>query len=310
MKRLVYIMAWGVVKGISLLPLRLLYIFSDVVAWLMHTVVRYRRGVVKRNLRSSFPDRTPREISRISREFYRFLSDYFVETVKLASLSDEEIKERLVVENIEAVNSSVKGGRSVSLFLGHYCNWEWVSSLPLHIDPSAVCGQIYHPLESSVADRVFLKLRSRYGAVSITMEDTLRTVAGWYRFGKPSVVGYIADQVPGYGSIHRWVDFLNHDTPVFTGAERISRMVHADCFYVHLSRLKRGVYSLRFIPIAEDAASVAPFTVTDAFFHHLEEQIESAPPYWLWSHRRWKRTREGFEARYGAEEAARRLSHL
>lgn len=295
---------------ISLLPLRVLYVFADVLSWFMRCVVRYRRKVIISNLSSSFPDKGPGEVRCIAKDFYRFLADYFVETVKLASMSKTQMLRRLEVENVEVVNRSVLNGRSVSLFLGHYCNWEWVSSLPLHIAPEAICGQIYHPLESSVADRIFLRLRSRFGAVSIKMDDTLRMVAGWYRKGRPSVVGYIADQVPGYGSIHRWVDFMNHDTPVFTGAERLSRMVHADCYYVHLTRPRRGKYVLRFVPICPDAALYPKFSVTDEFFSQLQSQIRFRPQFWLWSHRRWKRTRKRFVEIYGVEEAARRLTRL
>ncbi|MCM1290592.1 MAG: lysophospholipid acyltransferase family protein [Prevotella sp.] len=310
MKTLGSWLCWGMIKAVSWIPLSLLYVVSDVVAFLMHTVVRYRRGVVRRNLESSFPHKSEEEISKITRKFYRFLSDYFVETLKLASMSESEMRRRLQVEGIDSVNAAVDEGKSVSLFLGHYCNWEWVSSLPLHIDSKAVCGQIYHPLESSVADAVFLRLRSQFGAVSVKMDDTLKTVSGWYRNGKPSVVGYISDQVPGYGSVHRWVQFLNHDTPVFTGAERISRMVHAQCYYVHLSRPRRGMYKLRFVPLAADASREEKFVVTDKFFGELERQIDAVPEYWLWSHRRWKRTRERFLEIYGEEEAAKRLSRL
>lgn len=304
-----YHVVYAIVIAISLIPLRALYLVSDVVAWLMHSVVRYRRKVVRQNLISSFPDKTLAEIGRIEKVYYRWLSDYFAETLKMATMSRSNIMRRLEVENIDVVNECVGRGQTVSLFLGHYCNWEWVSSLPLHIDSCAVCGQIYHPLESSVGDRVFLRLRGRFGAHNIKMDDTLKTVAGWYRKGVPSVTGYIADQVPGYGSIHYFTDFLHHDTPVFTGAERISRLVHAACFYVHLSRPSRGRYVLRFEKIADDASREAKFAVTESYFRHLESQIQSAPGYWLWSHRRWKRTRERFNALYGAE-ADSRLSRL
>lgn len=314
MKRLLHFLGVnvvkGVVKGVSCLPFPVIYVLSDGVAFLMHSVVKYRRKVVRDNLLSSFPEKNAKEIEEITKGYYRFLSDYFFETVKMASFSPAKMRRHLTVEGIEPLNESVRRGQSVSLFLGHYCNWEWVSSLPLHIDSSAICGQIYHPLESPVMDDVFLWLRSRFGARSIPMADTLQTISKWYRKGQPSVIGYISDQVPGYGSIHRWVDFLRHDTPVYSGAEKISRILHADCYYVHLSRPKRGYYHLKFLRMSPEASREEKFYLTDRFFSELESQIRDTPQYWLWSHRRWKRTREKFVALYGVEEAAKRLTRL
>ena len=305
-----YHLVYTLLKCVSLLPLWALYIFSDFLAWLAGDVVRYRRRVVTENLRSSFPDRSEAEIRSISRGFYRFLADYFVETVKLISISEEEMRRRLVFENAGEIESLLKEGKSVSVFLGHYCNWEWISSLPLHLDKECIAAQIYHPLENRTMDRVFLRLRSRFGAHSIPMASTLRTLLEWRREGKPSVVGYIADQAPGYDGIHLFIDFLHHhDTPVFTGAERISRMLGAPAYYCHVERPKRGHYSCRFVKIADDASKLDTFELTRRYFRMLETQIETKPDYWLWSHRRWKRGREGFMAYHGAD-AERQLRRL
>lgn len=294
--------------GLSLLPLRCLYIISDIVAWVMHHVVRYRLGVVKTNLTASFPDKSTRETDAIAGKFYRFLTDYFVETVKLTSMGKSEMMRRMRFEGIEPVAEALKAGRSVSLYLGHYCNWEWVSSLPVYFPESAGCGQIYHPLENPAADRLFLKIRSRFGAVSIRLHETLKVLTSWHRGGIASVTGYIADQVPGFNGIHCWVDFLNHDTPVYSGPERISRMLHAEAYYIDMFRPRRGYYVGKFVKITDDASKCEKFSITREYFRLLEESIRRAPEFWLWSHRRWKRTREQFIKEY--PDAADRLTRL
>lgn len=288
----------------------MLYVFSDFLAWLAGDVVKYRRKVVTGNLRSSFPEKSEGEIKAITRGFYRFLADYFVETVKLLSIPADEMRKRIVFENAGEIEQLLKEGKNVSVFLGHYCNWEWISSLPLHIDKGCIAAQIYHPLENKIMDRVFLRLRGRFGAHSIPMASTLRTLLEWRREGKTSVVGYIADQAPGYDGIHLFLDFLHHhDTPVFTGAERISRMFGAAAYYCHVERPKRGYYSCRFVKLADDASKLKTFELTSRYFSMLEAQIEEKPEFWLWSHRRWKRGREGFMAYHGAE-AERQLRRL
>lgn len=293
---------------LSLLHLRILYIFSDILAWLMHSVARYRRKVVDANLRSSFPEKDDREIRAVTRRFYRFLTDYFMETVKLTTMSRRQMERRMRFEGIEEADHAMAAGHDVALYLGHYCNWEWVSSLPLHFRSGAIGGQIYHPLENKASDRLFLRIRSRWGAVSIRLHETLKVITRWRREGAVSMVGYIADQVPGYNGIHCWVDFLNHDTPVYSGPERIARMQHAKAYYLDISRPKRGFYTARFVKMTDDASGCDKFFLTKEYFRLLEESIRRAPQYWLWSHRRWKRTRAAFMDRFpDAEERLRRL---
>lgn len=302
-------MLYYLVYLLSLLPFRFLYMFSDVLAWLAHSVVKYRRQVVRNNLTSSFPEKDIKEIKLIEKQFYKFLCDYFFETLKLASMTENKMQKRLKVENIEEINEAVRRGQSVSIYLGHYCNWEWVSSLPLHIDSKAKCAQIYHPLENKTFDKLFYKLRTRFKANNIAMADIMQTLIRWKREGVPSVTGYIADQAPGL-NIHLFTDFLNHDTGVYTGPERISKFLGAKAVYGHITRPRRGYYTLRFIPICEDAKKEAVFETSKEYFRLLEDNIREAPQFWLWSHRRWKRPRSLFYEYHGKEKADEMLKHL
>ncbi|MDE6338974.1 MAG: lysophospholipid acyltransferase family protein [Muribaculaceae bacterium] len=301
-------MLFHIIRLISFLPFRVLYALSDLLAWLAYDVVKYRRKVVADNLRSSFQEKSEEELRKISRRFYRFLCDYIVETVKLASMNEKTMRKRLRVENIEEINEAVRNGQSVTLYLGHYCNWEWISSLPLHIDKCAQCAQVYHPLQNRAFDRLLFKLRTRFRANNIPMADIMQTLIRWKREGVPSVTGYIADQSPSL-NVHLFVDFLNHDTPVFTGPERISKFLGAKAVYAHISRPKRGYYVLRFIPVSENAKKEEVFATSRKYFRLLEENIKEHPQYWLWSHRRWKRTREQFY-QYHGEHAEEMLTHL
>lgn len=301
-------MMYSLVRIIALLPFRLLYLFSDLLAWLACDVVRYRRKVVRDNLSFSFPEKSAKELRHIEKGFYRFLGDYFVETLKLSAMSPKEMSRRLKVEGIEQINEAVERGQSVSLYLGHYCNWEWISSLPLHISGKAEAVQIYHPLENKTFDRLFARLRTRFGANNIPMSDIMQRLIEWKRKGVPTVTGYIADQAPGL-NIHLFLDFLNHDTGVYTGAERISKFLGAQAYYGHITRPRRGYYVLRLIKISDNVKREEMFSTTREYFRLLEANIKEAPQYWLWSHRRWKRSRALFDSFHGPR-AAEMLTHL
>lgn len=300
----------GLFGAVGSLPLGVLYAVSGCVAFLAGSVLGYRRKVIRGNLESSFPEKSRKELRRIEKEFYRFLSDYFVETLRLGRMSEKEIRRRMRFEGEDEVNRLLDSGQNVSLYLGHYGNWEWLSSIPLHITDKAETGQIYHPLENRASDEAFLRIRGHFGATSIKMKDTLPTLLRWRKEGKPSITGYIADQVPLFNGVHYFADFLNHDTPVFTGPERLSRMLHAAVFYCDITRVRRGEYLCRYVKMTDDAATLPQFELTRKYYELLEANIRRQPPYWLWSHRRWKRTRQDFYNYFGEEEARKLLSHL
>ena len=306
MKNLTYYLSFALWFIISLLPLWVFYRLSDGLYYLVYHVVRYRRRVVYANLRSSFPEKSEAEIERIAKDFYSFFCDYIVETLKLFSMGEKNIRKRMQFEGLNQVKEDFANGRSVSVYLGHYCNWEWISSLGLHLDEQ--CGQIYHPLENATLDRLFLYMRGRFKAQSIKMDDTFLTILKWKKEGRKNIVGYIADQVPGYNNIHYWADFLHHDTPVFTGAERISKIMDTAVYYIDVERPRRGYYVARFIKIADSLNEHPVFFATEQYFRLLEKNIQRAPQYWLWSHKRWKRTREEFNRMFTEEERKKRLS--
>ena len=298
MNYFLYYILLGVWCMFSLLPLRIHYIISDFLFWLLYKVIGYRRRVVWKNLSASFPEKSQAELKDIECGFYHFLCDYFVETVKMMTISKKEIKKRMVFKGIEDLDEVIESGQSIALYLGHYCNWEWVTSMPLWVTPKVQCGQIYHPLENKYFDKLLLRSRQRLDALCISMQDTLREVVRYKREGQPIMIGYISDQAPNWVNIHHWVDFLNQDTPVFTGTERIVKKMNHAVFYVDMRRIKRGYYEAEFKLMTREPKELEDFKLTDMYFDMLEKSIRRAPEFWLWSHNRWKRTRKEFNERF------------
>ena len=179
MKSSLYYLIFAFWYIISLLPLRLLYIFSDLLYFPLYYCIRYRRQVVRKNLLSSFPEKSLNEILYIEKKFYSYFCDYLMETVKLFSMSKKQMQKRMHFEGIEQITEAFQAGHSCSMYLGHYCNWEWISSLPMHLGNSGISAQIYHPLENKAFVQLFLYMRGRFGATSIQMDDTFRTILGW-----------------------------------------------------------------------------------------------------------------------------------
>ena len=299
--RLLYYVIYALWFLLSLLPLRIHYMLSDVVYLLIYRLLHYRIKVVRKNISESFPEKSADEQLAIERGFYHWFCDYLVESVKLLTMSEKQMRRRMVFKGTDIVNQVVEEGQSCAVYLGHYCNWEWVTSLPLWVTPKAQCGQIYHVLENKEFDRLFLKLRQRMGAVCIPMAETLRRLIQYRQEGRPVIIGYIGDQVPFWNNIHHWCDFLNHDTPVLTGTERLARQTGHAAFYLDMRRVRRGYYEAEFKLISRNPKQLEEYALTDRYFQLLEESIRRAPEYYLWSHNRWKRTREEYNLRYDKE---------
>ncbi|MBR1484330.1 MAG: lysophospholipid acyltransferase family protein [Prevotella sp.] len=298
MKNILFHLLYALWRLLALLPLRVHYLLSDVLFVFIFYILHYRRRTTWVNLVTSFPEKSQEELLQIERRFYHWFCDYLAETVKLVDMSPEQLRRRMVFKGTDVVDQCVRDGQSCAVYLGHYCNWEWITSLPLWVCPEAQCGQIYHPLESAVFDRLFLHVRQRFGAVCIATADILRRTVEFKRQGRATVIGYIADQVPHWNNIHHWCQFLNHDTPVMTGTERIARKQQQALFYLDVERKSRGYYEATFRLITRKADELAEFEATDTYYQLLEESIRRQPELWLWTHNRWKRTRQKFDLHY------------
>ena len=299
-KNILYYILYGVAYLLSMLPFRLLYGLSDCICFLMYRIVKYRRRVVWKNLKASFPEKSDAELHHIECDFYHWLCDYIVETLKLLSISNKSLLKRIDFQGVEELENCYDSGQNCAAILGHYCNWEWLSATSLafkrHTD--AVTGLIYHPLYNDAFDRLFIAIRSAHGGDCIPKKDVLRHLVKCKQEEKHYLFGYISDQAPRWMNIHLWIKFLNQDTSVFTGGERIMRKANDAVFYAEMSRPRRGYYTCTFRKITDNIQSLPENEVTTRFFQLLEETIQRHPAFYLWTHNRWKRTKEEFDRVY------------
>ena len=276
---------FGLLNALARLPLGILYLFADLITPVLYHLIKYRRKVVRTNLTASFPDKSLKEIKKIEKEFYRYLGDQIVETLKTLHISDKELKKRVKVINYEAVNNALGNQRNAVLLMGHYCNWEWAQEITRYFLPQSFMASIYHPLNDKFWNDVFIKLRSRWNAHIVPMKSAPRVLLN--KQNMPWVCGFIADAYTWHKNENNWVEFLNHKTWFIYGSEEIGTKVGADFFYLEMKRLKRGRYEIIFHSLKPEDSSL-PFPYSREFWKEFEKTILKAPAYWLWSHKRWK----------------------
>lgn len=295
---------YNVVKGLlwvlSLLPFPVLYVISDFLCLFVSRF--YRTKVVRSNLKSAFPEKTEEELRHIEKKFYHQFCDNFVEVIKMLSMSKQDIMRRMTFSGLEEAKKRHEAGQKLNfLYLSHFGNWEWIASIAYHMEPWCGSAQVYHHIYNKVMDKFFYELRAQYGGKNIEMKETYRRILQMSRENRNYLIGFISDQQPKWSSIHHFVPFLNHDTAVFTGAEHIARKLDAFAMYGRMSRPRRGYYNLEIIPMEDHPATLPENVLTDRYFQLLEEDVRLHPEMWLWTHKRWSRTKEEWLRRNGGE---------
>jgi len=235
---------------------------------------------------NSFPEKSEKERILIEKKFYRHLCDTFIETLYFDRISEKEAKKRVNFLNPELNNQYLDKGRSVVGYLGHYNNWEWLSNWPLYTNHRFYA--IYKKLRSKAFGRFYYNLRSRLGAVPLERADTFRQLMEDTQKGIPSFTAFIADQTPRINDIQYWTTFLNQDTAVVVGLEKIAKKLNAVVLAAHPKKIRRGYYEVEYFLVTENPKETAKFEITEKCTRILENIIREKPEYWLWSHKRWK----------------------
>lgn len=286
MKRAGYYLFVALSYSITLLPMRVLLLLSDLLCPVMYHIIRYRRKVVEKNLRNAFPEKSPEERKRIEKRFYSHLTDMFFETLKAMHLTPEQMKRRFFVPDTSLTDRFFSEGRDVVALSSHYNNWEWFSSMQLSTKHRAIT--IYKPLKNKDFDRFMLRLRSRFGVCITPMSHIIRDLVKCRSEKILTLSGFIGDQTPPRDDISYWTTFLNQDTGFYRGAEKVAVKYDMAVIFIHIVKKKRGFYELEYRLISEHPGEEEPNAITARYAAMLEEVIKDKPEYWLWSHRRWK----------------------
>lgn len=279
----------GLLKGLSKLPFRVIYILSDFLSLLLQYVVRYRRKTIYNNLRLSFPEKSDKEIRRIIRAFYVHFCDISLETAKAWSMSKEDFAHRISVKGVEKINALAGEGKSVVLLGMHYNNWEWgayTQSVMKHI-----YLVVYNPVRRNpVFENYLMDIRAKYGATFIPFNKSARTLVSFHKMGKPVCLALAGDQRPPRIT-EWWTTFMNQEACFNAGPEKIAKKTNQPVYFYSMRKVKRGHYEVEFVPLIENPAEFSHEEILLTYVRTMEKQIRETPEHYLWSHKRWKQKR-------------------
>lgn len=286
MQLLVYILVYPILWMISILPMRLLYIFSDLVFILVYQIIGYRKKTVRYNLDLVFPDKSSEEKDIITKKFYHHLCDIILESVKSLSISEAELKRRFKPTNIEEIKKLEKEGQSVVLMMAHYASWEWIFILQRYTSHKG--NAIYKKLENKYFDALVKRIRAKYNTYLITNKEAIPMLVRAKEEKELTINGFISDQTPKHNKAHHWNEFMGIKVPIHTGAEMLAKKLDMPVVFCKVRKVKRGFYEATFATLAMNPKEYADYEITDVFMKLVEEQIHEAPEYYLWTHKRWK----------------------
>lgn len=274
---------------VGILPYRVLYMLSDFLRFLLQRVIGYRREVVEDNLKKTFPDKSPEELKKIENLSYKNLSDMLIEGIRAFTISKKQAAKRLFVKNPEIFEPFRKQEQGVIMVLGHYADWEWaVLSAPLYLRFKNLIT-FYKPLKNPYIDDYIQKNRTRTGMKLISIAATAATFIKYKK--DPAIYILVADQSPSNPNKAHWVPFLKRDTAFLHGPEDYAKKYNLPVVFADIQRVKRGYYEAELFVLTTEPENLPEGEITRLYANKLEEVIYKKPEDWLWSHKRWKHTR-------------------
>ena len=274
---------------LSIHPYWLLYLKSDCYYFLIYRLLHYRRKVVRQNLLNSFPEKDVKEIKSIERRFYHNLCDLFVEAPKMMRMGAHGYQSRITFTNLELVQQLYEQGRNVFYALPHSGNWEWFGKMIPQLSSHKSLA-VYKMVKNPTFELLMLYLRTCNCELEMMESKTVMRRMVELRDSKNAVL-MMADQTsPGLPQDY-WTEFLHQDTCWFTGIERLAKKLDYTIVFVDMRRTSRGRYEVSFELIVDNPKEMKDGEIMERYVRSVERFIQSNPDNWLWSHRRWKHSR-------------------
>ena len=287
MQFLAYILLYPVFWFISVLPMRILFMISDVIYVIIYYVIGYRKKIVRHNLKLCFPEKSDKELFDLEKKSYQHFIDVFMELIKSFTITEKEMSKRLSITNPELLDSYYDQNKSVIFLSGHYANWEWVSFIverSLKYNMSVVYKQLSNPY----FDKIIKKTRIKFGVKFVPTKEFYPEILTNLKNNKIQAYGFLADQNPRWEKIKYWGNFMGVEVPIIVGPETIARKLDLPVFYFQTERIKRGVYQSTFILLEEEPKKAPLYQLTNKYMGELEKQIRKAPEFYFWTHRRFR----------------------
>lgn len=289
MDRLVFIFYRALGAVIRALPIETGFRLGRMLGRGAYSVAGPYRRLALHNLRIAFGrEKSPDELRRLAREHFGNLGANLFASLKLPTLSRDEIEARVKVEGLEHMDEQLvlKGG--FVFVISHLGNWEMFAQLTPIIFKCKV-GTIYQALGNAHIDADVRRDRARLGLALFERKEGFNAAAKYMREG--GSVGVLVDQHAGDAGL--WCPFFSRLASTTTLAATLA--LRADAWLIPAAVYTDGIARWRCVLLPQmKPHGQSPLTVTKRINEMLEQQIRVQPADWFWVHNRWKTPRPKF----------------
>lgn len=291
MQLFIFILVYPLIWVLSRFPLRVLYFLSDILYVLIYHIIGYRKAVVRKNIKIAYPDISEEKFKTIEKKFYHHFCDLFIEMIKTMGISEAEMNKRYVFKNMDVAGQYLNNNRDMILCLGHYASYEWILSMNTYYDNNGYA--IYKKIKNKYFDKMMRDIRGKWKTTLVINKEAKAKIAAVLKEKqkRAAMFGFIMDQSPSNDRNKHWAPFFSVKTPFFIGVESIAKEHNLPLVFLGVTKVKRGYYEATFTVITENPNDYKDFELTDKFASLLQKQIDIAPEFYFWTHKRFKFTK-------------------
>ena len=283
---LIFVLTYPIIWLLSKLPMRILYVLSDLFYFLFYYIIGYRKKVVSENIKLAFPEKSDQEVQKIAKKFFKHFCDLIFESVKAFSISEKEILKRYTYKNPEVLNDIANKGRSIAMLGAHQANWEW--SVNMALITNINCFGTYNKIENPYFDKTIRNSRQKFGFIGYKTCDTINAMMENNKKDKNGLHVLLSDQSPKVSKTFYWSEFMGIKVPIHTGAEMLSKKFNLVVINYTTRKVKRGYFETEFTLLTESPNDFDDYEITDKYLRIIEAEIRNKPEHYLWSHKRFK----------------------
>jgi Kdo2-lipid IVA lauroyltransferase/acyltransferase len=275
-------------KFLIILPKSFRKAFFLMLASLAYRVSKRHRTISYQNLDFAFDGKlSEKEKDDITRYAFKNLAFNFLHALELRHMSINELKNKITIDNIEAVERVHKEGRAVIYVTTHYSSWELGgASIGAFIEPLIA---VYKKMQNQTYQDWLLEARGAFGNISMEKTNVVKPLVRNLKKGVACGLLIDTNISPKEGLM---VEFMGKSIRQTSTPAYLARKFNAAIIPVTMRTDDEENYTLMLfdeIPVEkteDEQADIQKATQLQADW--LSKLIRDEPKFWFWLHRRWK----------------------
>lgn len=277
----------GIVRLITLLPLRVLAALGHGVGMLAYHLGASRRNIALKNIQSCFPEFSQERCENINKEHFSLVGQSVFTVPANMWISGHRFKKRFEIKERAHYDKALSDGRNIILLAPHFVGLD-AGGFAVSQERDAI--SMYQYAKNTLMDEIVKRGRGRYGGVLIERKAPLRQIIKAIRKGMPFY--YLPDQDAGRKGV--FVPFFHPLASTIPALGKFAKMSNAVVIPVKTRVKPKGAgYEVSFGEPIKGFPTGDDIVDTTIMNRAVEDMIRTMPEQYFWVHKRFKTRPEG-----------------